>query len=569
MKYAEHGVSRRIRIAALTMVFLLVFSGMFPWLSLDFTPLSTGSALADEGDDWEGSPEDPDEDLFDFDHESIPFRLINVEGKEPGIDQESEWTLILKPEWPDQDLPRRVTEVTMRLYCMDLDWKKQWSFVWKKDLKGLEDLPDALPCTGVKIGGNYMLTAIVYNDGAPIYVSAGFKVEHAGRELIDNKINEAAAKCKVEGDQWQTALNLYQWLLDHLTYDGTLSYYSSEAILRGTGVCDSYARLYFLLCRAAGLPAYVVYGDTKTERHAWDAVQIDGQWYYADPTWDDHPLNDPAMDYSQPATDENGYSKGVSDYKHFMINRELMVLNDHATFEWLDEEKVNCTEQPATSLAASYYMHTGRCQQWGIDDGNGFRTFREIIQDTLSAGEKLWSSRKLPETLITTRGFSDKPFYLTENELYLLSRDLKGTELELSDGRTIRLDTYLYEDRNENVWVLNVYPEGARATDEAGKYVLPKGLKQIEAQAFEGDPHCGEVICPDGLESIGSRAFADCERLWYIWIPSDVKYIAEDAFAGCKEFCVWTEHRDSEAARYAEAHDFTLFVQDEDGDSNG
>ena len=112
-------------------------------------------------------------------------------------------------------------------------------------------------------------------------------------------------------------------------------------------------------------------------------------------------------------------------------------------------------------------------------------------------------------------------------------------------------------------------PAGARETDEPGKYELPKGLKKIEAQAFEGDPHCGEVICPAGLKSIGSRAFANCKRLWSIRIPSDVQFIAEDAFAGCGEFCIWTEHRDSEPVRYATRHGITVFVDDEEEGSNG
>lgn len=566
MKWDERGLFRRIRLAALTTALLLVFSGLAPGLSPDFLPFSTGCALAEGEDDWEGAPDDWDENWDDFDMETIPFRLVNVEGKEPGIDRESEWKLELKQEWPDQELPERVTAVDMRLYCMNLDWEENWSHVWLKKLSGF---PETLPCTGLKVGGRYMLSAIVYYDDDSIEVSAGFEIGGKGKELIDEVINQAAAECKVTGDQWQTALNLYRWLLNRQTYDDTLSYYSSDALLRGAGVCDSYARLYFLLCRAAGLPAYVIYGDTQRGYHAWDAVQIDGEWYYADPTWDDHPVNDPAMDYSQMTPDENGYSYGVSDYRYFMINRELMVINNHTSFEWLDERKWTCLEQPATSLNASYYVRTHRIERWGVADENGFRTIQELIRDTLSAGEKLWSSRSLFEVPVSTRDTFDTPFYLSGNEKYLLSRYLKGTEAELADGTTVKLDTYLYERGDKSGWVLNVYPEGAPATDEAGKYVLPDGLTRIEAQAFEGNPHCGEVICPSGLESIESRAFADCKELWYIWIPSDVKFIAEDAFTGCGEFCIWTEHRESEAARYAEEHDFTLFVQDEEEDSNG
>ena len=566
-KCTERGSLRKLRLISSVLVFLLLFSGLFSQLLPDMQPFSSQFALAEDPEEWEGSPDDPDFDPYDYDLDTIPFRLVNVEGKEPGIDRESEWTLVLKPEWPDQDLSMHVTSVTMMLYCENLDWLDNWSHVWKKELEGL---PEALPCTALKVAGRYMLTACVKLDGEDSYdVSAGFVIDGDRKEQIDGIIKQAAEECRVAGDEWQTALNLYRWLLNHLVYDYTYSYYSSEAILRGTGVCDSYARLYFLLCREAGLSTYVIYGDTGVGYHAWDAVRINGQWYYADPTWDDHPMNDPAMDYSQPSADGNGNSYGVSDYKYFMINRELMVINNHVSFEWLDDYKMTCSEQPATSLAASYYVHTGRCEQWGIAEGDGFWSIRDMIRDALVAGEKMWSSRSLSDMPLSTRGYPDPKFIMTSNEAALLGGYLKGASLELPDGTTVTLDTYLYESPDSSGRVLNVYPADAPETDEPGKYELPEGLKHIEAQAFEGDPHCGEVICPAGLESIGSCAFAKCKRLWYIWIPSAVQSIAEDAFADCGEFCIWTEHRDSEPARYATRHNITFFVEDEEEDSNG
>lgn len=566
---SEHGISWKFRLILSALMFCLLFSGLLPETML-FSPRSARAEDPEEWDDleeWEGAPEDPDFDPYDYDLETIPFRLVNAEGKEPGIDRESEWMLVLKPEWPEQDLPQHVTSVTMNLYCDRMDWNDSWSHIWKTELQGL---PEVLPCTGLKVAGRYMLTATVHYDHEDTTnVSVGFVIDGAGREQIDRVIEQAAEECRAAGDEWQTALNLYQWLLDRMVYDDTLSYYSSDAILRGTGVCDSYARLYFLLCREAGLSAYVVYGETQRGYHAWDAVQIDGRWYYSDPTWDDHPVNDPAMDYSRPASDENGIPYGVSEYRYFMISRDLMVISGHTSFEWLDEGKLACPEQPADSLDAGYYVHTGRCEQWGADNGNGFRTIREMILDALVSGEKFWSSLSLSGVPLSARGFSDTPFLITDSETALLSRYLQGASLDLPDGTTVEVETYLYEAPDMSGRVLNVYPAGAPETDEPLKYELDENLKHIEAGAYEGDPHCGEVICPAGLESIGSRAFADCKRLWCIRIPSGVQSIAEDAFAGCGEFCIWTEHRDSEPARYATQHDITLFVDDEEKDSNG
>ena len=557
----------RLKTAVLVLVlFSTVLQACFGGWPAALAEEETGEPFGTDEPDYE----DPDDDSwfeydpYHYDNENIPFLLFNTEGSLPGIDRESEWTLVLKPDWEDQDLPNRVTKVDMRLYCLDLDWVDNWSHVW---LKKYEEFPETITCTGLKIGGKYMLTANVCYDDTQIEVTTGFVAPGDGNELIMDVIGQAAAACKTP-DEWQTAKNLYDWLLDHMVYDHTLSYYSSDAILRGTGVCDSYARLYFLLCKAAGLDAYVIYGETNRGYHAWDSIRIGGEWYYADPTWDDHPVNDPAMDYAS-IMDENGVQYGMSDYKHFMLNKQMMTENNHETYEWLDENKFNCEEQPSTSLAANYYVHTGLWRKWGLAEGDTFRTIPDLIREAFENGEAMWSSVSVDDVPLSMLGSDETVFRLSNYEITLLFSLLKGYTLTLSDGSTVTLDTYVYDAPDMSGRVLNVYPEGKPETDEPGYYELPEDLTHIEANAFAGDPHAGEVICPPGLVSIGSRAFADCKRLWSIRIPSGVQFIADDAFEGCGEFCIWTEHRDSLPVRYAEEHGITIFVDDEEADSNG
>ena len=552
----------KLRLTAVGFAVVWLFCTFIPAFSGWSLPVPATAAMAeeDEPEEWDDS-----KDPYKVDWPDIPFRLVNTEGKEPGIDQESEWTLVLKPDWEDQNLPNRVQKVVLRLDARDLDWKDNLSHVWKKEYEGF---PDRMTCTGLKIAGYYLLTAeVYYTDETMQEVNAVFTLQGAGKELITNVIDQAAAECKTS-DEWQTALNLYNWLLNHLTYDETLSYYSADAILRDTGVCDSYARLYLLLCRAAGLDAYVIYGDTTLGRHAWNAVRINGMWYYADPTWDDHPVNDPAMS-KEPAVDENGVSFGVPEYRYFMLSRQLMTVNNHVTYEWLDENKFTCEELPATSLAANYYIHTGLWEKWGVREGDTFRTIPDMISETISGGMELWSSKSIRSAPLYTRDSDDPVFRISANEIILLGYALKGYAVKLSDGSEITLDTYVYEAGDKSGWVLNVFPEGAPATDEAVRYELPGDLTEIKASEFEGNNHLGEVICPAGLVSIGPRAFANCKGLWNIRIPSTVQSIADDAFDGCEQFCIWTEHRDSLPVRYATEHDITVFVDDEEQDSNG
>lgn len=61
---------------------------------------------------------------------------------------------------------------------------------------------------------------------------------------------------------------------------------AADLLLDGTGTCEAYSRALWLLCRMAGLPCHIVYGNA-TEPHAWNLVCLEGRWYHSDATWND------------------------------------------------------------------------------------------------------------------------------------------------------------------------------------------------------------------------------------------------------------------------------------------
>lgn len=63
----------------------------------------------------------------------------------------------------------------------------------------------------------------------------------------------------------------------------------SGALLKGKGVCVSYASAFQVLSTQAGLECVCVMGETVNGRHAWNYVKIDGAWRVVDPTWNDNP----------------------------------------------------------------------------------------------------------------------------------------------------------------------------------------------------------------------------------------------------------------------------------------
>jgi len=93
---------------------------------------------------------------------------------------------------------------------------------------------------------------------------------------------------------------LHDWVADRIGYDAPAlaarTYPSQDAVdvfHSRVAVCAGYARLMVALGRAIGERVAYLTGDARTDvdevgggGHAWNAVQIEGEWYLLDATWD-------------------------------------------------------------------------------------------------------------------------------------------------------------------------------------------------------------------------------------------------------------------------------------------
>lgn len=97
---------------------------------------------------------------------------------------------------------------------------------------------------------------------------------------------------------------IHDYLVIHVDYDyenlanDTLpeeAFTAQGALQNHSAVCEGYARAVSLLCEQAGIEELLVFGEaddgTVRQSHAWNQVQIDGQWYNLDVTWDDPLVN--------------------------------------------------------------------------------------------------------------------------------------------------------------------------------------------------------------------------------------------------------------------------------------
>lgn len=89
---------------------------------------------------------------------------------------------------------------------------------------------------------------------------------------------------------------VHNWMINNIEYDSYLEaeepYSISGALTEGKAVCEGYARGFKYIMDGLGIPCVLVSGEAinshgETESHAWNYVQLDGNWYAVDVTWDD------------------------------------------------------------------------------------------------------------------------------------------------------------------------------------------------------------------------------------------------------------------------------------------
>ena len=171
-----------------------------------------------------------------------------------------------------------------------------------------------------------------------------------GDELTTAKSKfEAAAAAVLSGitddmSQFEIELYLHDYLVSHVTYDldAPHAHDAYGALVEGRAVCEGYARAFQYLLQQAGIPSYVVTGQSKGEDHAWNLVKIDGEYYYVDVTWDDQ-------------DNDNKY------YSYFNVTTETLC-EDHTIAQQI-YTLPNCT-----ATAANYFtVKGGKIESGDID----------------------------------------------------------------------------------------------------------------------------------------------------------------------------------------------------------
>ena len=135
--------------------------------------------------------------------------------------------------------------------------------------------------------------------------SAISQIEQIKNQIIQNRSGNAYDDIKM----------VHDYLVENIEYDSTLSksniYDVYGALVNHVSVCEGYARAFKYILDEIGIPCVLGIGTGtnsrgETERHAWNYVEIEGNWYAVDSTWDD------------PVVVGGGIASPTSKYKYFL-----------------------------------------------------------------------------------------------------------------------------------------------------------------------------------------------------------------------------------------------------------
>ena len=331
--------------------------------------------------------------------------------------------------------------------------------------------------------------------GASSYAKQSFDVSDPALPTLEARVKEIGDACKAAGcdTDFEKALWIHDWLTMNARYDNTYSNYGADGVLlRGTGVCDSYAGAYMHLLAYLGVSCKHVSGVGNGGSHAWNAVQLNGDWYWVDVTWDD-------------PNDSEGPVSGYE--RHLYLGLPSAVFN-------VDHTPGATPDYTCDKYEENYFIHTGRVSIW-----------TDLFSDDIAAA--LARGLYRPALAIPDYYPSEKTGFYSHGKEHIVynvtAYALSAREWE-AFGEDLRLDAAYDAEGKQMLATLRF---GDR------QLTLPSALTEISQETFTGDTALMSVTLGNGVTAIGANAFLGCTGLWRVYVPASVTSIDPTAFSGC------------------------------------
>ena len=334
---------------------------------------------------------------------------------------------------------------------------------------------------------------------------------------------------------------LHNWLIYNAHYDLTYSSYDAGGVLvRGAGVCNSYALAFQMLLNRAGIPNRFISGTADNgsgkgpEGHAWNMVQADGKWYQVDTTWDD-----PIMSW----TEEGATVSGLERYMYFMVSDAFLSKNHSWSasvqavddMQWMGDPGWLSTEQgwryyddrgflvtePARVDGILYgFTETGLLMQPGWNSTNGAWVYAgsggELLEDTwLNDGGAWYRLDAGGRMAVGWRSIGGDSYYFLPNGVMATGWVEDGGNWYYLEGSGVMKTGWM---KSGDAWFL-LLPDGRMATgwqESGGEYYYfqPNGAM---ATGWVKDGESWYYLEGSGAMATGWKKFGSS---WYLFKAS-------------------------------------------------
>ena len=179
--------------------------------------------------------------------------------------------------------------------------KIEWLDIENNSIDSI-DLSKYPSLENLRIEGNYNLYTedlVKYCESKNIFLDISMN-DVNNVEVIKGYLNQLDIADKSDLEKERI---IYKFVLDHMEYDkkalkdDNLAYKYNDEVLEsaisGKGVCVNYCALFNVMCELSGINSFEVDGYLKSTfgaggQHAWNMVEIDGQYLFCDPTNSDN-----------------------------------------------------------------------------------------------------------------------------------------------------------------------------------------------------------------------------------------------------------------------------------------
>lgn len=250
----------------------------------------------------------------------------------------------------------------------------------------------------------------------PRYDYTEAEIENYNKQ-IEEKMSGVIEQARQESTKNQQARYIYNYLIQNVEYQENRKTDQNiiSSLLEGKSVCAGYARAYQYLLGRLGIDSAYIVGTAKEsnsqilsgDRHAWVMVNLDGDYYYSDPTWGD--------------VAEKGMTHTC--YAYFMMNSQdmLMCYEPEVDYEKTRGDKNYYFEEEGCYLKNYDEEVISQAVKVGLNNKSRVAEIKCANETIYKRVKKAMESSYLAYRILNQNGcWSDNATYLCIDELKLV-----------------------------------------------------------------------------------------------------------------------------------------------------